>query len=369
MKKRDNERGLSLINLILICLIVIAVIIVAFLLLERNRIMSSNDIGNDYEESVVVRRTEKRNRVAGNNEIIVDLNDVNVNKAEENNTNSYAENKYYYNQLNGSAKSMYNSLEKNIGYLKNGYKSIDLDINTETAGDSFQSAWDAFELDHPDLFYVETTNLNLLTKTTTGIFGSVKYEYVIQPKDNASYFTRTFGSEQEVEQAITRVEAIANNIASEANTKNSRYEKVKYVHDYIVENAHYDQEDTADNSTIYGLLVNNAAICEGYAKGFKYLMDKLNIPCVIVYGEGIASDGSSEYHAWNEVQMEDGIWYAIDSSWDDPIIIGSGRLTDEYKYKYFLVGSENFSSSHIQQADVSGTGQNFKYPELSTVNY
>ena len=67
MKNRDNERGISLINLVLICLIVIALIIVAFLLLERNRIISSNDIGNDYEESVVVRRTEKRNRVAGNN--------------------------------------------------------------------------------------------------------------------------------------------------------------------------------------------------------------------------------------------------------------------------------------------------------------
>ena len=190
-------------------------------------------------------------------------------------------------------------------------------------------------------------------------------------KDNASYFTRTFGSEQEVEQAITRVEAIANNVASEANTKNSRYEKVKYVHDYIVDNAHYDQEETADNSTIYGLLVNNASICEGYAKGFKYLMDKLNIPCVIVYGEGIASDGSSEYHAWNEVQMEDGIWYAIDSSWDDPIIIGGGKLTNELRYKYFLKGSTVINKNHFQNGKMSDNINEieFQYPELNIENY
>lgn len=361
----NNKKSFSVVNFILFLLILAALGFMGYVIAQKDTMADKNTVGETVEEKTVLKTTGRRNTAsAGNNSIRLNLNSV------DDSANLYRENRYFYNQLNSSAKSMYNSIEKNIDSLKNGTKSIDLDVNTETAGESFQSAWDAFELDHPEIFYVETTSLNLLTKTTTNLLGRTKYEYTIQPKDGGyTYLTESFNSEYDVNQAIDRIESIANNVANNANLKDSRYEKIKYVHDYIVDNAHYDQQGLAENSTIYGLMINNAAICEGYAKSFKYMMDKLNIPCVVIYGEGISSDGSSEYHAWDEVQMEDGNWYAIDTSWDDPIIIGNGKLTDEYKYKYFLVGSDNFSSSHIPESDVSGTGQNFVYPELSIKNY
>ena len=358
------NRKINVVNAVLIALIVIAFGFIYYLIMDKS---SQVEVDNNsvVVENVQTRRTVKRDTPSSENK----GSSIKIDIGEEDNVNRYAEGRFFYNQLNTSAKSMYTSIENNINSLKSGYDSIKLNINTETAGESFQSAWDAFEMDHPDIFYVETKNLNLLTKSTTNFLGTTKYEYTIQPKENESYFTKSFNSRQEVEQAIQRVEAISDNVVNNADLESSRYDKIKYVHDYIVENAHYDQQDMAENSTLYGLLVNNAAICEGYAKAFKYMMDKLNIPCVVVYGEGISSDGSSEYHAWNEVQMENGVWYAVDTSWDDPIIIGNGKLTDEYKYKYFLVGSSTFSDTHIPERDVSGTGQNFSYPELSNEKY
>ena len=59
------------------------------------------------------------------------------------------------------------------------------------------------------------------------------------------------------------------------------------VHDYLVNNVEYDTSISQSNIyDIYGALVNNVAVCEGYARAFKYIMDEMNIPCVLVIGQG-----------------------------------------------------------------------------------
>ncbi len=84
---------------------------------------------------------------------------------------------------------------------------------------------------------------------------------------------------------------------------------------------------------------------------------------------GINSSGQIEAHAWNYVQMDDGQWYAIDVTWDDPIIIGDGVPGKDIKYKYFLRGSDAFFKNHTENGDVSRTGQSFKYKKLSLFDY
>ena len=60
------------------------------------------------------------------------------------------------------------------------------------------------------------------------------------------------------------------------------------------------------------------------------------------------STGNRESHAWNDVLI-DGKWYAVDVTWDDPIIVGgNGRLTNDLRYNYFLKGSDTFYSSHTE---------------------
>ena len=97
-------------------------------------------------------------------------------------------------------------------------------------------------------------------------------------------------------------------------------------------------------------------------------MDELNIPCVLVSGIGTNSAGETEAHAWNYVQLN-GAWYAIDVTWDDPTIIGNGRVRKSTYTKYFLRGSKSFNKTHFANGQVSEGGSLFIYPELSTEDY
>ena len=93
-------------------------------------------------------------------------------------------------------------------------------------------------------------------------------------------------------------------------------------------------------------------VCEGYARAFKVLCDRLGIPCALCTGFATSSGGSGEAHMWNEVQMENGLWYAMDVTWDDPYD-SQGRAVSGYENKkWFLLGSQDqnngytFAQSH-----------------------
>ena len=286
--------------------------------------------------------------------------------------------RYYYNQLEEPEKIMYTAILENKDALKSGTKSIKFpssisDSIKEAGGNEdsnyFQSAWDAVTLDNLDFFYVDTNNLSISTKTTS-IFSYKSYDFTLEPQKGKNYYKSSFANEAQIDEAIEEIEKITDEIVAEAS--GSRYQQVKYVHDWIVDNVTYDNESLENNDNIYGTFINKKVVCEGYAESLKYLLDKLNIPCVLVYGEGYDEQGNTEAHAWNYVKMEDNKWYAVDTTWDDPLYIGSANnpiLPSSYKYQYFLKGSKSFNDNHKSDGDVSGTGQDFKYPELATEDY
>ena len=141
------------------------------------------------------------------------------------------------------------------------------------------------------------------------------------------------------------------------------------VHDYLVDNIEYDTTISRNNIyDVYGALVNRIAVCEGYARSFKYILDEMGIPCVLVIGTGTNSQGETERHAWNYVELE-GNWYAVDCTWDDPIIIGGGGQTLSSRYKYFLKGANEFNADHIASGYFTPKGKEFSYPDLSRNSY
>ena len=91
-------------------------------------------------------------------------------------------------------------------------------------------------------------------------------------------------------------------------------------------------------------------------------MDKLDIPCILVSGEAVNSEGKRENHMWNYVKINE-IWYAVDVTWDDPIILNNGELNKENRYKYFCQG-DNIDSNHFISNKITTNGQEFEYPEL-----
>lgn len=105
-------------------------------------------------------------------------------------------------------------------------------------------------------------------------------------------------------------------------------DKALILHDYLVEHVTYNWEvDVALRKgesmqevekrtgvriyTAYGALVEEDAVCQGYALAYKLLLDQCGVNCKVV-----SSDLMN--HVWNLVEI-DGAWYHVDATWDDPV--------------------------------------------------
>jgi hypothetical protein len=92
-------------------------------------------------------------------------------------------------------------------------------------------------------------------------------------------------------------------------------------------------------NTIYGTLVKGKALCEGYAKSFSYLCNKVGIENMIVTG---ATDVA---HMWNMVKIE-GNWYHVDVTWDKPDAAITEMYPDMVLYQYFMVTDSVIENDH-----------------------
>lgn len=288
-----------------------------------------------------------------------------------------SQDRYYYDQLDDASKIIYAEILNNLDKIKAGEDNIKISSKLSSLSESedmnsalmsaFQNAWDAFRNDNVDIFYIDGTKMCLVTKTITR-GKKVSYEFYISKGNNQNYLIDGFNSAEEVDEAVKLVSNYETQILNTVTEKNDYYKIVK-IHNWMVDNLEYNLEHSENNANIYGALNDKKVVCEGYARLFKSLMDKLEIPCVLVSGQGIDLEtGSSENHAWNYVYLK-GNWYAIDVTWDDPIIIGNGIVDADLKYKYFLKGSKNFSSSHVEEGQLVENGMKFTYPIISVEDY
>lgn len=281
--------------------------------------------------------------------------------------------RFYYNQLDEYGKIMYDKLYANLDKLKTGTYTAEFDttfdelLHQENGSDvlnnSFQLAINALTFDNPELFYIDITKINLITEITTRAFSTT---YRISIGGNGrSYLAEEFESEDRVTAEIDNIKYIKEDIIS--RTGDDQIKNLKIVHDYLVESIEYDVDAGKNVYNIYGALVNKKAVCEGYARAYKLILDDLGIPCIIACGTATNSEGDTESHAWNYVQV-DGNWYAIDVTWDDPVISGTGTVSDNIKYRYFLVGSDQFFTDHFEDGNIVSEYK-FVYPELNKANY
>ena len=284
-------------------------------------------------------------------------------------------NKYFYNQLDEYSKTIYKAFESNKENMKTGTYKVELGSSfsnllkqsdgQDQLGTYYQTAIEAYTYDNPDVFYLSPNKMYLNIETTTK-GKNVTYSVYVDSGKEVNYLIDEFSSSEQINQAISYVEQKRNQILQ--NRKNSTYDNIKMVHDYLVENVEYDTSVSKSNIyNIYGAMINGEAVCEGYARSFKYLMDSLGIPCTLVIGKGTNSEGRTENHAWNYVQIGD-YWYAIDSTWDDPVS-NTGWVSQSSKYRYFLKGSNDMLKDHTPSGQFTEGGKRFSYPPLNSSNY
>lgn len=285
-------------------------------------------------------------------------------------------NKYFYNQLEEPSKTIYKAFTQNKENMKTGTYKIELgtlfsnilkqENGQEELGKFYQSAIEAYTYDNPDVFYLNPKKMYLNIETTTR-GKNVTYNVFINNGNEANYLIDEFNSKEQVDNAIVEIENIKNQIIS--NRTGNVYEDMKVVHDYLVDNISYDSSISKSNIyNIYGALINKECVCEGYARAYKYILDELNIPCILVIGTATNGEGNTENHAWNYVKLNNS-WYAVDTTWDDPIIIGGGILNKKSKYRYFLKGKETMDQDHITSGQFTENGKEFAYPNLSETDF
>jgi len=286
-------------------------------------------------------------------------------------------------------------------------KEIGKDIYLERVDDDFYTAAEwisqvycAFDRDHPEVFWLSggtiiayDVSFGYRYSLASGV-GHVSYVqniYFYLHDDNfdirsSAYCSHTHDNVlsdctkacSEIEKAIAERNDAVNKIVS-ANTGKTDYEKVKFLNEYLTKNNYYN-EYTGTNkysplahrclSALAGKTGVYAPVCDGYAKAFKVLCDKMNIPCVLVDG---LCDGNP--HMWNYVQIDD-VWYAIDVTRNDPLTSTPVKNSGYENANYLLVGSESvidgkkFSDSHTVHDTVIDGGIAFtNEPLISKSSY
>ena len=370
--RKDDVKAIILIFFILLLISAIAIFGIDMYrqIIEEQ---TKNETKELYTSNVTILPEEDKK----NNTLVVEHNDSVLNQISSS-SSSDIKNKegYYYKQLDKYSKIIYDKLKSNKENMKSGTYKIDFGkafnelLATANGGELlqqyYQSAIESYLYDNPDVFYLAPTKMYLNIQTTKKLF-STTYEVFIDSGDNSNYLAEGYNSKQQILDVEKQIEQVAQQIISKATGKIA-YKKILTVHDYLVDNLAYERTISKPNIyNIYGALVNKEAVCEGYAKAFKYLMDQLGVETVIIIGAATDSEGNTQNHAWNYVKL-DNTWYAVDVTWDDPIILG-GWLIKEYKYQYFLKGSDTMNEDHTERFSFIENGKVYTHPTLSKKDY
>lgn len=138
-------------------------------------------------------------------------------------------------------------------------------------------------------------------------YGYYSSSYTVSSKITNDYelYQISYTPEKLTKDEYNSCYGIANQVSSSFSGAD-RYGKVKGVFEWLCNNITYDT--TYSNHTLSSALQGRNTVCEGYAMSFQLMMNQLGIPCYIIV---------DDEHAWNAVQMEDGVWYLVDATWGD----------------------------------------------------
>lgn len=247
---------------------------------------------------------------------------------------SISEDKYAYQCLDEEGKQVYDEILNAV--LNHTEKITVATLEPEV----LKLAFEDMSSDYGGLFWI--SGYSYTEYTRNGELVSIEF---------APKYTMTYEERESMQKEIdARVETLLGGISSEA----SDYEKAKYVFEHLVREVDYDKE--AENSqNIISTFIDQKTVCQGYASGVLYLLDRLNIPGVIVTGSA-----NGEAHAWNLVQL-DGEYYYMDATWGNSSYLDEDSQEEEFvNYSYMTFTTEEMSATHTPDDHI-------KLPECTAI--
>jgi len=123
----------------------------------------------------------------------------------------------------------------------------------------------------------------------------------------------------------------------------SDYKKVRGIYRRLIQTVDYNLQ-AENNQNIISVFLGKETVCQGYANAMQYLLERLDIPCVVV--TGMAKGGP---HAWNLVCL-DGDWYYVDVTWGNSKYHDDEQNDVKYvEYDYLNITTEEMMRDHTPQ--------------------
>ena len=213
---------------------------------------------------------------------------------------------YYGSKLTGTDRTTYDKLLANA---RNGLHMTTLALPSYAFPDP--DIGDMIENDYPRIYWI----LSYMVKSR---FTWTRLYMWYRPveKWQGAYAQRGVFNQ--------KVNAVVKKLKKKCKGRSKVY-KARIALDYLAKHCTY--RSSIYDQTAYGVFVNKSAVCAGYARAYKLLMDELGIPCICVSGFV-----GGESHMINLVKISKK-WYYVDPTWCD--------VGKKASYKYFLLGKNN----------------------------
>ncbi len=229
---------------------------------------------------------------------------------------------FSYDRLSEDVQRLYRQLYTGVAAQKTSL--FITACSTSDAGRALNALLD----DHPEFFWMDGK------ASIYGLEGApvvqIGFEFNIAPES--------------IGEARALIEIAALEYESTIPEGAGTYDKVKAAYEYIIRKTDYDSDLTgAQSQNIQSVFIDRLSVCAGYARAFKYLLDRQGIPCAFLSGTANGPDGSPESHAWNLVTI-DGVDTLVDVTWGDPTYLGEGDADPDFiSYDYLCLTSEEMA--------------------------
>lgn len=152
--------------------------------------------------------------------------------------------------------------------------------------------------DHPELFWADL----YATRFSSGTFSGGQFQF------------DAFYSGAERQRLIREAEDWRRQVLAGINPNDSRRIQIYQVFNHLARSIEYEDLGPAHSHTIVGCYSGSrhVCVCEGIAKGMKYLLDGLGIPCILCSGE-LTDSIRRGGHGWNIVEIA-GKYYHVDAT-------------------------------------------------------
>lgn len=230
---------------------------------------------------------------------------------------------YFYNQLSSNEKAYWNALNKvclkymttqadatKYDYKGTTYYYVDGVFSSNLTLTQMEEVYQIFRYSNPQYYFLKSAYLRTTYNGEYGIAACV-YPAFATGSSRAS--------------ATKKVESQVSSWQSQINACSTDAQKVKLIHDLIIDKVEYNQtlynsnfanEDNEYSQSAYSVFCTDLTVCAGYAQAFEMMCNGSGIDAVAV---------TSEYHEWNKVRLNDS-WYNVDCTWDD----ADGKIYYDY---------------------------------------